>query len=168
MFAESIRGCYPRNQTLPGLSGSLIPPRAKCKFLPKRRSPVKVSIERTKRWKRRLCKHFFLCPFCFQVCMCTTQLCNDDDYDFHRDRANILFKKKEDSPNEQSNSPIIYLTLNNATTDLEVDPLEAQPSALFPQQRKPRQTNFRRQQQGSNLRQERLLFPQFSHQQIIN
>ena len=39
---ESIRGCYPKNQTLPGLSGSLIPPRSRCSFLPRRRSPVKV------------------------------------------------------------------------------------------------------------------------------
>ena len=41
---ESLRGCYPRNQTLPGLGGSLIPPKTKCRFLPRRRSPVKVSL----------------------------------------------------------------------------------------------------------------------------
>ena len=42
-ISESVRGCYPKNQTLPGLSGSLIPPRSRCSFLPRRRSPVKVN-----------------------------------------------------------------------------------------------------------------------------
>ena len=42
-FIESVRGCYPTNQTLPGLSGALIPPRSRCSFLPRRQFPVKVS-----------------------------------------------------------------------------------------------------------------------------
>ena len=42
-FSESLRGCYPIDKSLPGLSGSLIPQKPNCVFLPKRRSPVKVS-----------------------------------------------------------------------------------------------------------------------------
>ena len=43
-ISESLRGCYPKNSSLPGLSGSLIPPKNNCVFLPKRRSPVKVKL----------------------------------------------------------------------------------------------------------------------------
>ena len=43
-FSESLRGCYPNDKSLPGLSGSLIPQKPNCVFLPKRRSPVKVII----------------------------------------------------------------------------------------------------------------------------
>jgi len=70
--SESLRGCYPNDKSLPGLSGSLIPQKPNCVFLPKRRSPVKV-------------------------CMCTTDLCNANDYNFHTERANRLFGRPQTS-----------------------------------------------------------------------
>eukprot|EP00095_Tigriopus_kingsejongensis_P001320 maker-scaffold249_size238305-snap-gene-1.12 protein:Tk01320 transcript:maker-scaffold249_size238305-snap-gene-1.12-mRNA-1 annotation:"PREDICTED: hemicentin-1-like" len=66
--SASIRGCYPVSDTLPGLRGAQIFPQRDCDFQPKRRSPVKV-------------------------CMCTTDLCNDMEYDIHSDRARRLFNQ---------------------------------------------------------------------------
>ena len=42
-FAESVRGCYPLSESLPGLGGARLFPRSTCVFQPNRKSPVKAS-----------------------------------------------------------------------------------------------------------------------------
>ena len=92
--------------------------------------------------------------FCFQVCSCTTDLCNDNDYEVTpRDRKPIKSKRIDaaggttSSGRGRSESKIFNLTL------LEVAGLggeedlseEEKRLAHIPQHRQPRQTNRRQQ-----------------------
>ena len=92
--------------------------------------------------------------FCFQVCSCTTDLCNDNDYEVSpRDRKPIKSKRIDaaggttSSGRGRSESKIFNLTL------LEVAGLggeedlseEEKRLAHIPQHRQPRQTNRRQQ-----------------------
>ncbi|CAB4062518.1 unnamed protein product [Lepeophtheirus salmonis] len=68
--SSSIRGCFDKSQSLPGIKD--LDASSECKFVPEKRSSVKA-------------------------CMCNSDLCNDKEYDLHKQRANRLFRNQTGS-----------------------------------------------------------------------